>query len=277
MPDQHDTAEMTETLESFVGLFDQYAEEVFGEHRRPRLDRLRSQLQKAEPKVTSVLLEVLGPRDLRIPHVGTIGLRDLFVTILAGSNNELPLNFGGFGAADTSILSQALGTIEAGLLKEAAPILTIRDHELADRCLDLLSAPGNYDRVVREATTVLEDRIRSKVTCKVLAALIPNAADQTGENLVNRVFAPDKAVLIASSEEHKRIAFHRILLGTVSYLRNPYHHQLEANTEWSWAWSVTGLIDKLLAEVESPCGHRACRVARGIGRTKCPEACRPLL
>ena len=59
------------------------------------------------------------------------------------------------------------------------PVLMIKDDELRTRTSDLLFAPGHYDRVLREATTILEDRIRRKVPFEDLAKLIPNAADQT--------------------------------------------------------------------------------------------------
>ena len=115
---------------------------------------------------------------------------------------------------------------------------------------DLLMAPGSYDRVIREATVVLEHRMRNKVPHEVLARLIPNSADQTGENLVNRLFSPDEPQLVFSSDRSRRIAFHRMLLGIVSYLRNPYHHEIDPSTDWSWAWSAVGLIDRVLADVE---------------------------
>ena len=142
--------------------------------------------------------------------------------------------------------------MEAGLWKpkDPEPVLIIGDTELRSRCADLLSSPGRYDRVIREATTVLEDRIRSKCPRERLAILIPNEADRTGENLVNQVFNVDHPVLIVSQEKGKRLAFHRILLGVFAYLRNPYHHTIDANTEWSWAWSTVGFIDRLLADIE---------------------------
>ena len=147
----------------------------------------------------------------------------------------------------------ALGTIETGLWlpSEPTPVLVIKDVELRRRCSDLLRAPGAYDRVIREATTVLEDRIRNKPLHETLARLIPNAAEQTGEKLVNRLFSPGDPVLVISSERHEQVAFHRILLGIVSYLRNPSHHRLDASTEWSWAWCIVGFIDRLLYDIES--------------------------
>lgn len=83
----------------------------------------------------------------------------------------MPLNFHPFYSFVTAALEKAIGTLEAGLWppKTPAPVLVIHDAELRQRCADLLGAPGNYDRVVREATTVLEDRIRRRPPFEVLA------------------------------------------------------------------------------------------------------------
>jgi len=89
--------------------------------------------------------------------------------------------------------------------KEPIPILVIKDAELKSRCSDLLSAPGAYDRVIREATTILENRIRNKCPHETLARLIPSAADQTSDNLIHKLFSPDNLVLSISSDKHKRI------------------------------------------------------------------------
>lgn len=242
-----------EKLESFLGLFNEYAEEVYGDHRREHLDKSRGQLQRLEPQVTAILLEVLGDASFHSAHSGRISRADLLPTALMGGNNEMSHNFRDFGAAVTSSVGRALGTLEAGLwpANERKPVLLINDDELRSRCEDLLAAAGNYDRVIREATVVLEDRLRRKIGHDALARLIPNAADQTGENLVNRLLSPDNPALTFSSERSKQIGLHRILLGVVSYLRNPSHHRLDTSTEWSWAWATVGLVDRLLADVDS--------------------------
>lgn len=254
MDDQAGAQQVKNTLESFLELFNKYAEEIFGKSRRDRLDDFRAQLQKREPEVTKLILDILGDGVIGMGYSGRVSRRDLLSTALMGGNNEMPHNFSGFKALVTMLLNRALGTLKAGLWspKEPVPVLVIKDTELRSRCSDLLKAPGAYDRVIREATTVLENRIRSRCPQETLALSIPNAADQTGENLVNKLLSPDKPILVISSEKHKRVAFHRIMLGIVSYLRNPYHHQLDARTEWSWAWSsVVGFIDRLLADIES--------------------------
>ena len=254
MDNQARAQQYREKLESFRKLFHQYAKEVFAAHRPELLDELRAQLQRLEPQITTILSEVLGDGSFSIGYSGGISGRDLLPSALMGVNNEMPHNFADFEGAVTSSLERALGTLEAGLWppKEPTPVLVINDNELRSRCADLLAAPGNYDRVIREATVVLEDRIRHKVAHEVLARFIPNAADQTGENVVNHFFSPDKPVLIISSEKLKRIALHRILLGVISYLRNPSHHRLDQSTEWSWAWSTVGFVDKLDLFVKTP-------------------------
>ena len=39
----------------------------------------------------------------------------------------------------------------------------IKDQELKSRCSDLLSAPNHFDRVINQATQVLEERLRTKL------------------------------------------------------------------------------------------------------------------
>lgn len=254
--------EASESLQSFLESFNQYATEVFGDHRRERLDELRTELQQREPQITKLVLDIIGDSTYTLGSFGyraAVSTRDLISTALLGGNNELPHNFHDYQTLVTSALNKALGVLKAGLWppEEAPPVLVINDNELRQRCSDLLSAPGNYDRVIREATTVLENRMRTKCPHDLLSQMIPNSADQTGEKLVNKLFAPDKPVLSISGERTKRIAFYRILLGTVSYLRNPSHHHLDDNVEWSWAWSTIGLIDRLLSDINS------CVIQRG--------------
>ena len=256
MNEQSNAEHMKDALESFRDMFKKYDKEVFGDHRRGRLDKFRTQLQQQETQVTKYILDILGDATLTLGSFGqivTLSRRDLLSTALLGGNNELTWNFGDYSAPVMATLNGALGALKAGLWppKEPTPILVIKDDELRERCSDLLNSPGNYDRVIREATTILENRMRNKCPYETLSRLIPQSTDQSGDNLVNKLFAPDDPVLSISSEKKKRIAFHRILLGIVSYLRNPYHHRIDPNTEWSWAWSTVGFVDRLLADIES--------------------------
>ena len=256
MDEQSRREQVKGALKCFLQVFKKYAKQVYGAHRQDRLDELRTQLQQKEPEVTRYVLDILGDSTFAFGSFGyrsMLSRRDLLSTALLGGNNELPHNFRDYEAGVTSTLNKAVGTLEAGLWpsEELTPTLIIEDNELRQRCSDLLSAPGNYDRVIREATTVLEDRIRNKCPHDALSRLIPQSADQSGENLVNKIFAPDNPVLSISSDRNKRIAFHRIMVGIISYLRNPYHHRLDPSVEWSWAWSTVGFIDRLLCDIES--------------------------
>ncbi len=251
MNEQLNLREIKDSLKSFLDTFNAYSDEIFGESRRDHLDDLRTKLQRQEPLITKHILDIIEDRIFRLGSFGysqTVSLRDLLPSALMGGNNELPHNFYDYKAPVTSVLTRALGMIESGLWpsKEPKPILIIRDEEMKDRCSDLLSAPGAYDRVIREATTVLEDRIRNKPSYETLSRLIPNSADQRGENLVNKLFNPDNPILVISSEKDQRVAFYKVLVGIFSYLRNPYHHHIDSTTEWSWAWSSVGFIDNLL-------------------------------
>jgi len=239
-------------LESFREDFKKYGEMVYGTRDAADMEALQTELRRIAPKVTDIVVKVVGDRGYGERGRGVAPFSDLLVAGLAGGNNAMPHNFRFFDSAVTSALDQAIGTIEAGLWPPSTPppILLIRDTELQKRCADLLAAPENHDRVIREATTVLEDRLRSRPPHQVLARLIPHSGDQIGENLVNRLCAPDNPIVSVSDDRTKRIAFHKMLTGVFAYLRHPYHHRLDAETEWSWAWSIVGLVDQLLFEVE---------------------------
>jgi len=130
------------------------------------------------------------------------------------------------------------------------PVLVIHDAVLRSRCTEMLAAPGYYDTVIREATTILEARIKDRVPAADLTAAIPNPLDRAGEQLVNRLFDPGKPILVFGSRiEQANLC--AMLRGTFAYLRNPSHHTIDDSVEWSWAWSVVGLIDQLLNNVDS--------------------------
>jgi len=253
MPEEERLEEMKELLKSFLSEFTDYEGEVFGEHRQGRLDELRIQLQFKEPRITQILEEGFPGRTLGLGRGGSTSISDLLPSALLGGNNEMVHNFHNYSTVISSILHRALGKIEAGLWpqRETTPILIINDQVLRSRCSDLLEAPGNYDRIVREATIVLEDRIRQKPPHEVLSRLIPNSDDQSGRTLIDRLFQPDSPILSISVDRPERVKFRDILIGVISYLRNPYHHRLDDSTEWSWAWSTVGFIDALLNEVDN--------------------------
>jgi hypothetical protein len=248
--------EIKNELEVFLSKFNEYYQTLKSQGNQDQRTTLRYGLQRQEPRITKLLLEIIGNSTYVLGSAGAgtqrpVALSDLIASATLGGNNEYLHNFVDFHVAVTSAINKAIGEIEAGNWpsSEPNPILVIKDSELKERCSDLLSAPGSYDRIIRESTTILESRIRGKCPHDLLARIIPQAADQTGENLINKLLNPDKPILLTSSDKHKRLAFHRILLGINSYLRNPTHHAIDQNTEWSWAWSIVGLIDQVLTDV----------------------------
>lgn len=120
---------------------------------------------------------------------------------------------------------------------------SIRDEELKSRCSDILSAPGNFDRVINQATLVLEDRIRTKSKLR----------DLQGVSLVNKAINSDlsKSVLQTSvdKEEHEGIA--HICRGIILSYRNPTHHRIIENYSREDSVKFCAFVDLLLAVIDN--------------------------
>ncbi len=119
---------------------------------------------------------------------------------------------------------------------------SIKDEELKSRCSDILSSPSNFDRVINQATLVLEDRIRKKSKLN----------DLVGVNLVNKAINSDleRSVLQTSddAEEHEGIS--HICRGIVLSFRNPTHHKVIGNYTREDALKFCAFVDLLLAIIE---------------------------
>jgi len=117
---------------------------------------------------------------------------------------------------------------------------SIKDLELKNRCSDLLSAPGHFDRVINQATLILEDRIRKKAGID---------RPLTGVPLVNAALNADinKTILKISEnpEEHEGIC--HICRGLMLSFRNPTHHQILERYSREDALKLCAFIDNILA------------------------------
>lgn len=115
----------------------------------------------------------------------------------------------------------------------------LTDARLKSRCIDLLRRKKHLDRVVREATTVLEDRIRQ--LADITAPLKP-------EELINTALNPDpnRAVLVFGSDPSEQQGFHSVCRGIVLAFRHKVHHRLSDEVTRHDALKFCAFVDMLL-------------------------------
>lgn len=130
-------------------------------------------------------------------------------------------------------------TLEIGSLYNA-----IKDNELRDRCGDLLTAPGNFDRVISQATLVLEDRIRKT------SGLDRNSY---GTGLVNAAIKSDPNIsrLRLSDTPSEQEGYANVVRGLMLALRNETNHNIIHTFSREDALSICGFIDRLLRLVDN--------------------------
>ncbi len=120
---------------------------------------------------------------------------------------------------------------------------SIDDEELKARCSDILSSPGPFDRVINQATLVLEDRIRAK-----------GKADRSliGANLVNKVLNSDssKTVLKISDNDEEHEGVCHICRGIMLAFRHPTHHYLTDKYSREDALKFCAFVDNILQLID---------------------------
>ena len=133
-------------------------------------------------------------------------------------------------------------------LVTAALINTLlQDEQLCDRCTDLLRATRHFDRVFRESTTVLDDRLKKKT----------GISNMNPQDLVGKALNPDPsaAVLEVSPEKSVQTGFHSICKGIMLAFRNRLHHSLSDRFTREDALKFCSFIDIVLGVIDQATIH----------------------
>ena len=148
-----------------------------------------------------------------------------------------------------SKVDQLLSYLESGyglgsnIVEPGSLINAIHDEELRARCVDLLSAPSRFDRVVNQATLVLEDRIRQKSGIQGFE----------GTKLVNEACksVSRESVLILDHDNSVHEGLVHTLRGMMMGYRNQAHHTVNNQMTREESLKICGFIDVLLSVVET--------------------------
>ncbi len=183
--DKRKLNEYRNTLEEFLSEYEIYATRGYTGQ-----DKRRTKLQRNLKLVSNIVSLVHGGCSLRLSNSTTINFYTALSYSLTDNLSGEQLNFVESNIQCT--LNEAIGNIVNNTIptKQIKPVLPIMDEELKKRCLDLLNAPGKFDTSVREATLILENRLRNSIPQEKLAQLIPKSAHLTFENLVNTGLHP---------------------------------------------------------------------------------------
>lgn len=123
----------------------------------------------------------------------------------------------------------------------------IHDQQLYGRCKDLFRAKRHFDRVIREATTLLDDRLKTKTGIQNLSP----------ENLVNKAINPEpsRAVIEVSSNGAEQAGVHNICKGIMLAFRNKAHHSLSDAFTREDALKFCGFLDTVLGMIDKSTIH----------------------
>jgi|SRR5579859_1611130 len=124
----------------------------------------------------------------------------------------------------------------------------IKDQQLRDRCRAGLTASRFHDSVFREATTILDNRLK-KLTA--ITRMLPSA-------LVSKVLHgdPSKAIIQVSNEGYEQQGIHDMCKGVMLAFRDTTHHEIKDNFSQVDALKFCGVVDILLSVIEKGTVHR---------------------
>ena len=199
------------------------------------MKRKREELIAQRPDLPKSILEAINGRVASLENLTEYG-------ILNGLEPK-QLLVGSAHAAGTKVeVADDLRAPEP--IRVPATRVELLDPELRRRCADLYEQfsgdPADQDRfdtVLREASTVLEERIRR-------VSGLP--AHLHGLDLVSAAFAPDNGELIVSIDRNEQEGAHLLFRGYFGFIRNTVGHHLVAAYTRERAAQVLGYADYLL-------------------------------
>ena len=128
---------------------------------------------------------------------------------------------------------QMLTTLEG--LATTEFVETLRDDVLRARCEAMVINTGSPDTLIREAATVLEDRLRKSVEGPV-----------DRRNLPAKVLHPKSGTKKLFAEYARQEDFFHLVRGVLGFYGTPAHHGLQEDITPQTATIVVALIDEIL-------------------------------
>jgi uncharacterized protein (TIGR02391 family) len=223
-------------------------------HLQPELlQRLSDKIQKPKQRLREQISRRAGKRGISSAAALILWAKDEGIGV-ARFLNKLPAEIRAEirSASSTATPSSTTGTprgrrVHAYTKREHAltgPAIDslLQDTQLRGRCRDLLLAGKHFDRVFREATTVLDDRLKTK----------SGITNMNPASLVGKVLNPEpqRAVLVVSQDRNEQDGFHAICRGIMLVFRNPAHHSLSDKFSREDALKFCGFIDTILGAVD---------------------------
>lgn len=130
---------------------------------------------------------------------------------------------------------------ELQLARKTLPSLIV-DDELRQRCEDLLVADHHYDRVIREACVILENRVRTVIGAE---------EHLTGIPVMELAFSPKNPKLRFSNVEAEQLGAMQLYRSIIAFFRNNTGHHLSDTYTQDDALRFVAWIDLLLAMVKT--------------------------
>jgi uncharacterized protein (TIGR02391 family) len=216
-------------------------------HANPGRHRLEGKLDldalasRMEVNVSRVISELARMKEEGVVEENPVDQLTLSAGYASVTNTGLAELEAGVGRRPAAELERAWNEV-ARLKKEASRTISdlIADPELRVRTQDLLAAPGHFDRVLREASVVLESRIRKLTGSKA----------QAGVAVMEQAFSPKAGPLALSTDPKLQQAAMQLYASVMGFIRNDVGHGLKDEVTEQDAWRFVAMVDLLLSWAE---------------------------